>query len=73
MTRKDCILIAEVLRWARENDIDKEILEEEGPAVAIAARLADRLQDDNSRFDRDHFLAVVRGEKDLNSRPVKGR
>ena len=27
--------------------------------------------DDNPRFDREHFLAVVRGERDLNSRPAR--
>jgi hypothetical protein len=31
--------------------------------------LASALHVDNPRFDRPHFLAVVRGEKDLNSRP----
>ena len=35
----------------------------------VASELADSLARDNSRFDKDHFLAVVRGEKELNSRP----
>lgn len=35
----------------------------------IATRLADIFQNDNSRFDREHFLAVVRGKRPVNSRP----
>lgn len=42
------------------------------PAVRnVAEDIADALATDNPRFDREHFLAVVRGEKDLNSRPVR--
>jgi len=74
MTRKDYILIAEALRVTYH----REQIGEEGSkpyasnAVILAAcEIADSLQRDNSRFNRKHFLAVVRGEKDLNSRPAR--
>jgi len=59
MTRKDYILLAEALRLSRENG--------ESPESEIAAML----KRDNSRFDREHFLAVVRGERELQSRPPR--
>lgn len=37
----------------------------------VAGEIADALKRDNARFSRMHFLAVVRGEKDLNSRPAR--
>ena len=69
MTRKDYILIAEVLRieylncdegWRAEQAIEH-----------VAEEMADMLQRDNGRFDREHFLAVVRGERELQSRPPR--
>lgn len=35
-----------------------------------AKYIADALGMDNPKFDRSHFLAVVRGEKPVNSRPA---
>ncbi|HET7150860.1 MAG TPA: hypothetical protein VFI60_05580 [Candidatus Acidoferrum sp.] len=77
MTRKDYILIAEALRDTRSIALA-------GPGFAhtsnpneargidnVAAVLACRLQDDNPNFSREHFLAVVRGEKELNSKPAR--
>ena len=63
MTRKDYILIAEALRKAHA-------------ATPISSALAiqlvsDALQKDNPKFNRDHFLAVVRGNKSLTSRPSR--
>lgn len=37
----------------------------------VARIIADALYKQNPRFDREHFLAVVRGEKELNSRPTR--
>ena len=44
-------------------------LNTDGEAYQAARLIADELAADNPRFDREHFLAVVRGERDLNSRP----
>lgn len=65
MTRKDYVLLAEALRIVhrRYGVGTKRVVEE------TAQEIADALAADNSRFDSDHFLAVVRGEKDLHSRP----
>lgn len=81
MTRKDYILIAEALRQAANalNGYDRyeriPLTEESKVQIAnesgrtVTRFLADALSQDNPRFDREHFLAVVRGEKELNSRP----
>lgn len=80
MTRKDYILIAEALRQAANalNGYDRYEripLTEEGKVQianesgrTVTRFLADALSQDNPRFDREHFLAVVRGERELNSR-----
>lgn len=34
-------------------------------------RICGALYADNPRFSREHFLAVVRGERNLNSRPSR--
>ena len=72
MTRKDYILIANALRKTREafqSHIDG------GPAMLVieeaANKLAVEMVIDNPRFNGAHFLSVVRGEKDLNSRPAR--
>jgi len=81
MTRKDYIAIAEALRFAKDNAV--AAVRENGPdAVAslnavvrgingTAEYIANAMQDDNPRFDREHFLAVVRGERELTSRPKR--
>ncbi len=51
-----------------------EIGDEKRVAVLLAARaIANECQMDNPRFDTEHFLAVVRGERDLCSRPARNR
>ena len=81
MTRKDYLLIAEVLRVQRyraeleithAEEFDKEFACgcAEG-ADSAAMELCDSLHRDNPRFDRAHFLAVVRGEKELTSKPER--
>ena len=80
MTRKDYIHIAEALRKC-EHVCDKCGMDEKSSLHlqehhSFVARdnesdihIADALAADNPRFDRVHFLAVVRGEKELTSRP----
>lgn len=81
MTRKDYAAIEESL-YTRldvlENDIATcETKTEEKYLTAriegyldACETLADVLAS-NPRFDRDHFLAVVRGEKELDSKPER--
>lgn len=38
---------------------------------SAVTRVADALEKDNSRFNRAHFLAVVRGEKSITSGPSR--
>lgn len=76
MTRKDYILIAEALRYARGYALasmpDKLVSDCEMRGVMAAAEhIAQGLVSDNPRFSREHFLAVVRGERELNSRPTR--
>ncbi len=53
MTRKDYVLISDVLRDALDSIIDDMALE------ALASRFADELALDNPRFDRERFLAAA--------------
>jgi len=71
LTRKDYIAIAEALRQARGMDgqSGKHIA-----AVECATDfIADAMAADNPRFDRNHFLKVVRGERELQSRPPRNK
>jgi hypothetical protein len=62
MTRKDYIAIAEAMRYGL------------GSLQAdTSVHLAEAMHADNPRFDREHFLAVVRGERNLKSRPPRSR
>lgn len=81
MTRKDSILIAETLQ-ERYAVIDGDLQTSEGKATAVISEhlagfydavesVASALASDNPRFDREHFLAVVRGEKELTIRPAR--
>lgn len=69
MTRKDYILIAGALKNALNltngNCHHRDGVRDTAYQIAVA------LESDNPRFDRDHFLAVVRGERDINSRPSR--
>ena len=71
MTRKDYLILAEALRV--QYNVNKAFANDGlSRGVLLAAEeIAEALQRDNSRFNRDHFLAVVRGEKDLHSRPSR--
>ena len=78
MTRKDYIAIAEALRYARghamaanPNHDGGNVEAELSGVMAAAEYIANVMTEDNPRFDREHFLAVVRGEKELTSRPSR--
>ena len=74
MTRKDYILLAEALRNAGDIHVQDDFQRGKKTGVAVAVEfICDALQRDNSRFNRDHFLAVVHGEKDLHSHPRRQR
>jgi hypothetical protein len=69
MTRRDYIHIARALSQTAER---YEIGDHKRQVILLAARaIADECLLDNPRFNADHFLAVVRGEKDLYSRPAR--
>ena len=57
MTRKDYELIAGAFAFAVDK-YDGEDWTMQGAGAAIARLLADELAEDNSRFDREKFLAA---------------
>jgi hypothetical protein len=68
MTRKDYILLANGFRDALSQYADRPQTE----AIEHAAfQVSTYLKEDNPRFDQQHFLAVVRGERTLNSHPKR--
>lgn len=73
MTRKDYIQIAEALRYAHQNFIPAHKDDNFGAfsrgVLQAAQCVSDSLAKANLRFNSEHFLAVVRGEKSLTSRP----
>jgi len=79
MTRKDYILIAGALRDAYQKEEMNNKYAAKGEATrtnlqaleTASCSIAAALQVDNGRFDPEHFLAVVHGEKTLNSRPSR--
>ena len=77
MTRKDYIILAEALNLTMARvELDEVNEGQQYPhaaagVMAVAEELADALKRDNGRFDREHFLAVVRGERELQSRPPR--
>lgn len=69
MTRKDYILLASALRDAVEaNSFDADI---QSGVINAANQITYALSQENPRFDATHFMAVVHGEKPLNSRPAR--
>lgn len=62
MTRKDYILIAEALLVTLKlNSSEKQDSDFVRGVMATASHIANALQRDNERFNREHFLSVVRG------------
>jgi len=77
-SKRHYIVIAEVLRDKR-NCLDTVPAPTKAHLAAqyesfwdTTERITGALFADNPRFNREHFLAVVRGERDLNSRPKRG-
>lgn len=73
MSRRDYIILAEALRkqYQELNRPSGPLSHENDGVLCAAIEIADALQRDNARFNREHFLAVVRGQKDLHSRPER--
>jgi hypothetical protein len=71
MTRKDYIIIAGVLRHAYSTCLDVHNPSNPQAVQEMANAFACALAKDNSRFNREHFLAVVLGQKELLSRPSR--
>jgi hypothetical protein len=69
MTRKDYILLAEALRVEyKRASLPSDCLVSANDKVIVlqvAASLADSLARDNTRFNQEHILAGVKGEKAL--------
>jgi hypothetical protein len=72
MTRKDYIIIARALnstyRSACESKQSPDVLE---AILRTSYGVASELAADNSRFNGQHFMQVVRGCKALDSRPAR--
>ncbi len=68
MSRKDYILIANVLRTALEQVGNKDA---GNGVLLVATKMVEALKRDNSMFNSDHFMAVVSGKKKLESRPSR--
>lgn len=70
MTRKDYIAIAEALRQQLE-DYALEPLAHQRIVIDAACRLARIINLANPRLDRGYFMAIVRGERGIRSRPKR--
>jgi len=71
MTRKDYIVLARALKLAREDEMRSGQMWRESGVRTAAQFIANELEDENPRFDRHHFFAVVMGEKALTSKPPR--
>lgn len=76
-SRQHYLVIAETLRDKR-NCLDSASISDSRRASAMyesfwdtTERICGALYADNPRFNREHFLAVIRGEKELTSRPSR--
>ena len=71
MTRRDYIIIAGALRKQFDHSLDVHMPTNPQAVLQVADGIACALAKDNPRFNREHFLAVVRGAKALESRPSR--
>jgi hypothetical protein len=71
MTRRDYILLANTLRIAHNNAAHTKCQEAIWIVDQLASDLCSELKRDNARFNREHFLAVVQGKRELHSRPSR--
>ena len=58
MTRKDYIVIASALRESQASD-------------GVIAAISSALKEDNPKFDTIHFVDVVTGKREPNSKPCR--
>jgi hypothetical protein len=66
MTKKDFELLAQALRWAREDDLQYRDLSATDVAEThdlVATHVANALASTNPRFNRDRFIAAAGGRK----------
>jgi len=70
MSRKDYILIANVLRTALEQVGNDDA---RNGVTRVAVKMAEALKNDNPMFNSDHFMSVVTGKKGLESRPPRSK
>ena len=61
----------ETLTKARNNPTALIATTGEHAVLHVTATLIETFKKDNSRFNREHFLAVVQGERAVNSRPPR--
>lgn len=68
-SKRHYVVIADVLatEYRQAANPSKEL----GAIYRIAYTLADKFAADNPRFSTEHFLSVVRGEREVNSRPTR--
>ena len=75
MTRKDILLLATALHEALKTEI--ELFGENYPTsggIRVAARrIADSIKVVNPAFNTNHFMLMVRGERELGSVPDRLR
>jgi hypothetical protein len=72
MTRRDYIIIARALRTTYASACETNQCPEALEAILRTAySIASELANDNPRFNGAHFMQVVRGVKDLHSRPSR--
>jgi|HubBroStandDraft_5_1064220.scaffolds.fasta_scaffold351430_2 hypothetical protein len=71
MTRKDYIFIANTLRTAYNNAARTKSQEAIWIIEQLVSDLCSELKRTNADFNREHFLAVIHGTKELDSRPSR--
>jgi hypothetical protein len=71
MTRKDYIILAEALRNSYAHSLDVHSTANPQAVLTVTTAIACALAKDNPRFNREHFFAVVQGQKPLQSRPSR--
>lgn len=70
-SKRHYVVIANVLRGEYAQSGEHE--HERAMVYIVADALADEFGRDNPAFNREHFLAVVRGEREIGSRvPRRG-
>jgi ribosomal protein S27E len=69
-SRQHYIAVADALRKAHD-DTPADVKADSCPVCYAANYITDAFAQDNPRFNREHFLAVVKGERELTSRPPR--